>query len=95
MYHCGEKTELHTGQAVFVNGGSKKTPIFGNVEACNNAVYIILQYNHWQQISSTTNILNPASTDPHVESLVTSSRSEVVEFALNQLQVQHPRDVYR
>jgi len=37
----------------------------------------------------------PASTDQHVESLVTSSRTEVVEFALNQLQVLHPRDVYR
>jgi len=24
MYHCGEKTELHTGQAAFVHGGFKK-----------------------------------------------------------------------
>jgi len=43
MYHCGEKTELHTGQAAFVYGGCKKTPIFGNVEACNNTVYITIQ----------------------------------------------------
>jgi len=26
---------------------------------------------------------------------VTSGRSEIAEFALNQLQVQHPRDDYR
>jgi len=43
MYHCGEKTELHTGQAAFVHGGTKKTRIFGNFEACNNAVYITIQ----------------------------------------------------
>jgi len=43
MYHCGEKPELHTGQAVFVHGGPKKPDIFGNVEACNDAVYITIQ----------------------------------------------------
>lgn len=48
---------------------------------------------HWPFIDHEC--FQRASTDPHVESLVTSSPTEVVEFALNQLQVQHPRDVYR
>jgi len=37
----------------------------------------------------------PASTDPHIKSLVTSGRSEIAEFTLNQLQVQHPRNDYQ
>jgi len=39
---------------------------------------------HWPFVDREC--FQPASTDPHVESLVTSSRSEVIEFALNQLQ---------
>jgi len=43
MYHCREKTELHTGQAAFVHGGCKKNLIFRNFEVRNNAVYITIQ----------------------------------------------------
>jgi len=45
---------------------------------------------HWPFIDHEC--FQRASTDPHVESLVTSNHSEVAEFALSQLQVQHPRD---
>ena len=50
IYHFGEKTELHTGQAAFVHGGSKKNRYLVILQ-------YILKYNHWQQISSTTNVL--------------------------------------
>jgi len=55
MYHCREKTELHTGQAAFVHGGTKKPGYLVILKLAT--MQYILQYNHWQQISSTTNIL--------------------------------------
>jgi len=48
--------ELHTGQAAFVHGGSEKTPIYLVILKLATMQYI-LQYDHWQQISSTTNVL--------------------------------------
>ena len=55
MYYK-KSQELHTGQAAFVHGGSKKNPIYLVILKLATMQYI-LQYNHWQQISSTTNIL--------------------------------------
>ena len=48
---------------------------------------------HWHLIDRDRH--QPASTDHYTEGLVASCRSEILEFARLQLEVQHPRDDYR